>query len=333
VIRIDPLPEKCAAFLEFRSPIECSNALGLSGIELQGRQLRISRTRDYEPCAPALLNVVIPPGLPAPTTALQQADVVAASEREFTLAFYGNTDLDTCKGYDHIYRGWSAVLDSCKLRAKLVEALSDRANCSVGASKKAANAYATTTNATEAAGGYFAALRHSKFCLAPRGDTPSSRRLYDSVVAGCIPVLIADDMKLPYQSVLDWDSFMVRVSEADALRDPAAIADRLEALPDETVSRMQAALGDARASMLYGAGGATAVLREVQQELRVWLAFANRSHTVDEVNPLEHPPPLEGPPGPLRTPEEIAADDAADAAADKANAEGAVGLFKRDHRR
>ena len=34
-----PLPlTRCACFLEFRSPIECTNALGLSGIELHGRQ-------------------------------------------------------------------------------------------------------------------------------------------------------------------------------------------------------------------------------------------------------------------------------------------------------
>ena len=87
VIRIDPLPDKCAAFLEFRSPLECTNALGLSGIEFQSRQLRISRTRDYEPCAPALLNVVIPPGLPAPTTALQQA---IAQRNVNVAAGYGN---------------------------------------------------------------------------------------------------------------------------------------------------------------------------------------------------------------------------------------------------
>ena len=86
VIRIDPLPEKCACFLEFRSPIECSNALGLSGIELQGRQLRISRTRDYEPCPPHLLNVVIPPGLPPPGTAMQKA---IASRNAGVSAGYG----------------------------------------------------------------------------------------------------------------------------------------------------------------------------------------------------------------------------------------------------
>ena len=69
---MDPLPEKNAAFIEFRSPVECSNALALSGQELDGAKLRISRRRDYEPCPAHLLHVVVPVGLPPPTTALQQ---------------------------------------------------------------------------------------------------------------------------------------------------------------------------------------------------------------------------------------------------------------------
>ena len=43
------------------------------------------------------------------------------------------------------------------------------------------------TNAT------YVSMRQSVFCLVPRGDTPSSRRLFDAVSAGCIPVIISDD--------------------------------------------------------------------------------------------------------------------------------------------
>ena len=106
VLKVDPLPEKNAAFIEFRSPVECSNpnptptpilnpnpipnpspspspspspnqvecsnALALSGQELDGAKLRVSRRRDYEPCPAHLINIVVPAGLPPPTTALQQ---------------------------------------------------------------------------------------------------------------------------------------------------------------------------------------------------------------------------------------------------------------------
>jgi len=50
------------------------------------------------------------------------------------------------------------------------------------------------------------------FCLSPRGDTSSSKRTYESIAAGCIPVIIADDLRLPFARRLQWDTFSVRVS-------------------------------------------------------------------------------------------------------------------------
>ena len=48
----------------------------------------------------------------------------------------------------------------------------------------------------------------SKVCLVPAGDTPSSRRLFDSMAAGCLPVLIApaEDImpNLPFPKAIDW---------------------------------------------------------------------------------------------------------------------------------
>ena len=48
----------------------------------------------------------------------------------------------------------------------------------------------------------------SKLCLAPAGDTPTSRRLFDSMAAGCLPVLMAppEDImpNLPFPKAIDW---------------------------------------------------------------------------------------------------------------------------------
>ena len=48
----------------------------------------------------------------------------------------------------------------------------------------------------------------SKLCPVPAGDTPTSRRLFDAMAGGCIPILFApfEDIapNLPFPSSLDW---------------------------------------------------------------------------------------------------------------------------------
>ena len=44
----------------------------------------------------------------------------------------------------------------------------------------------------------------SLFCLSPAGDTPSSARLFDAIVSGCIPVIISDELELPFEGILDY---------------------------------------------------------------------------------------------------------------------------------
>ena len=58
-------------------------------------------------------------------------------------------------------------------------------------------------------------MRNATFCLVLRGDTPTSRRLFDAIVAGCIPVIISDGKHfLPFEvSALDYRLFSVRISE------------------------------------------------------------------------------------------------------------------------
>ncbi|KAF8779071.1 hypothetical protein HU200_003038 [Digitaria exilis] len=58
----------------------------------------------------------------------------------------------------------------------------------------------------------------SKFCLNIAGDTPSSNRLFDAIVSHCVPVIISDDIELPFEDVLDYSEFCVFVRAADAAR-------------------------------------------------------------------------------------------------------------------
>ncbi|KAJ4760332.1 Exostosin-like protein [Rhynchospora pubera] len=62
-------------------------------------------------------------------------------------------------------------------------------------------------------------MANSKFCLNIAGDTPSSNRLFDAIVSHCVPVIISDEIELPYEDVLDYSEFCVFVRGTDALRD------------------------------------------------------------------------------------------------------------------
>lgn len=62
-------------------------------------------------------------------------------------------------------------------------------------------------------------MQSSKFCLNIAGDTPSSNRLFDAIASHCVPVIISDDIELPYEDVLDYSEFCIFVRTRDALKE------------------------------------------------------------------------------------------------------------------
>ncbi|KAI4343876.1 hypothetical protein L6164_011174 [Bauhinia variegata] len=61
-------------------------------------------------------------------------------------------------------------------------------------------------------------MASSKFCLNIAGDTPSSNRLFDAIVSHCVPVIISDEIELPFEDVLDYSEFCLFVRAVDAVR-------------------------------------------------------------------------------------------------------------------
>ncbi|KAL2944061.1 putative arabinosyltransferase ARAD1 [Bienertia sinuspersici] len=51
-------------------------------------------------------------------------------------------------------------------------------------------------------------MHSSKFCLNIAGDTPSSNRLFDAIASHCVPVIISDDIELPYEDIIDYSEFL-----------------------------------------------------------------------------------------------------------------------------
>nr|GEU43767.1 probable arabinosyltransferase ARAD1 [Tanacetum cinerariifolium] len=60
-------------------------------------------------------------------------------------------------------------------------------------------------------------MASSKFCLSIAGDTPlSNNRLFDAIVSHCVPLIISDDIELPFEDVLDYSKIAIFVCASDA---------------------------------------------------------------------------------------------------------------------
>lgn len=63
--------------------------------------------------------------------------------------------------------------------------------------------------------GYQSEIVRSVFCLCPLGWAPWSPRLIESVVLGCVPVIVADGIRLPFPDVVRWPEISLTVAEKD----------------------------------------------------------------------------------------------------------------------
>jgi hypothetical protein len=84
---------------------------------------------------------------------------------------------------------------------------------------------------------YSDVLSRSKFCLVAPGDGWSSRA-EDSILHGCIPVVIMDGVHSLFEGILDWSAFSIRIAEADMSK----TVDILLSISPERLAAMQKAL-------------------------------------------------------------------------------------------
>lgn len=73
--------------------------------------------------------------------------------------------------------------------------------------------------------GYQSEIARSKFCLCPLGWAPWSPRLVESVALGCVPVIIADGIRLPFPDAVPWEKISLTVAEADVDKLGGILAD------------------------------------------------------------------------------------------------------------
>ena len=86
---------------------------------------------------------------------------------------------------------------------------------------------------------YAEIMMHAKWCFCPRGDTSSSRRLFDAMIAGCLPVIISDNIDLPFPDVVPYAEIAITVSEDEWSRDPRLTLRRLREISKKEISSRQ----------------------------------------------------------------------------------------------
>lgn len=98
---------------------------------------------------------------------------------------------------------------------------------------------------------YIMDLKRSKYCLHLRGDTTTSRRLFDSIAAGCVPFIISDDVHLPFIDQIDYSKFSVIVPERKFIRNAQNII-KMYSNNMELWQQKREALAQARRDLIYG---------------------------------------------------------------------------------
>ena len=86
----------------------------------------------------------------------------------------------------------------------------------------------------------------STFCIAPTGSG-WGRRVNLATHSGCIPVIVQDNIAAPYDDVLPYDEFSVRVAKADI----AKIPDIVKAITPEKLDRMRQQLACAARALQW----------------------------------------------------------------------------------
>lgn len=70
-----------------------------------------------------------------------------------------------------------------------------------------------------------ATMADSMFCLCPRGDSPSTSRVYFAISVGCIPVIVSnawEGMATPFHGLMNFSDLALFMREEDAIARPEA---------------------------------------------------------------------------------------------------------------
>jgi len=98
---------------------------------------------------------------------------------------------------------------------------------------------------------YVEELRASCFCIIPRGSTPWTRRFFDILLAGCIPVILSNPINFPYEQLIDVRRFTIKIPESNVF----SLLDELRSVSGNDIAELQSAVLRWRSAFDYGPDG------------------------------------------------------------------------------
>lgn len=100
-----------------------------------------------------------------------------------------------------------------------------------------------------------AGMLHHEFCLVPRGDTPSSGRLFGALACRCVPLILSTrlDEHLPYRDVVAYANWTVRVREHGFIADARNSIETTLRLVRPHLPMLRAGMEKAAPELLYDA--------------------------------------------------------------------------------
>ncbi|KAJ3342665.1 hypothetical protein HDU93_001645 [Gonapodya sp. JEL0774] len=78
---------------------------------------------------------------------------------------------------------------------------------------------------TERDNGYWLELLDTVFALCPEGWVPWTPRPFFGLLAGAVPVIISDDLALPFEDLINWRKAIVRIGRSEVDQLPSLLED------------------------------------------------------------------------------------------------------------
>ncbi|OHT00009.1 Exostosin family protein [Tritrichomonas foetus] len=79
-------------------------------------------------------------------------------------------------------------------------------------------------------------IRESLFCAVPFGDSPSSKRMFDSFRGRCIPIVLSDDIRFPFEeSMINYQFFVTQIN----MSHPERIQEAMMVLNDRKIEQIR----------------------------------------------------------------------------------------------